>query len=368
MFYLYFYCAKLGVVVMIGMVVFTHIKTVRNGNLKIKKDEPMKKCFLILLIFLVVFEHSGQAKEYEQQMYTYKRMKKDLLSIANEYDLEVRTFGKSEFGRDLLAVKIGRGEKTVLITGSHHGREWLSTHIIMEMINQYASAYKNAKPFSAHNPEILDDVAIWFIPMVNPDGVTIQQKGISSFPFLLQEIYIDLNEGNADFSRWKANGLGVDLNRQYPAGWDYIEGDTPYASYSHFKGEKPLESKESRALALFTKTIDPLTAAAYHTSGRELYWYYFNSFKHLQRDYGLIEKISEKTGYTISYPPFNATGGGYTDWFIQTYERPAVTIELSYLVEDTNPPLDVFQEEWKRNKEIGFILCEYAKMELLFKK
>ncbi|WP_078435490.1 M14 family metallopeptidase [Metabacillus halosaccharovorans] len=328
----------------------------------------MKYCSILILIFIIALGQSVQAKEFEQQMYTYQLMKKNLLSIAKAYDLEVRRFGQSEFGRDLLAVKIGHGENTVFITGSHHGREWLSTHIVMEMIKQYAEAYKNSRPFSGHSPEILDDVAIWFIPMVNPDGVTIQQKGISSFPYLLQEVYIDMNEGDADFTRWKANGLGVDLNRQYPAGWDNIEGDTADASYSHFKGKKPLESKETKALTHFTKQIKPLTTAAYHTSGRELYWYYFNSFHHLQRDYSLTEKISKKTGYEISYPPFDAIGGGYTDWFIQEYERPAVTIELSYLIEDTNPPLSVFDEEWKRNKEIGFILCEYAKKELLVEK
>lgn len=328
----------------------------------------MKKRRIILLVCLFIFGHSVQAQESEQQIYTYKLMKKELQDIANQNNLEIRKFGESEFGRDLLAIKIGRGKNSIFVTGSHHGREWLSTHIIMEMIKQYADAYKKGKSLYGHSTNILDEVSVWFIPMVNPDGVQIQQKGISSYPFLLQEVYIDLNEGNEDFSRWKANGLGVDLNRQYPAGWYAIEGDTPYASYSHFKGVKPLETKEAKALALFTKQINPLTAAAYHTSGRELYWYYFNHFYHLQRDYLLVEKIAEKTGYDISYPPFDAIGGGYTDWFIQTYKRPAVTIELSYLVEETNPPLAVFDEEWNRNKEIGFILCEYAKKELLFEK
>ncbi len=324
----------------------------------------MRKKWILVLCFLTIVQ-TVQAKEPEHHVYTYKRMKNELITIANRYDLEVRTFGQSEFGRDLLALKIGRGENSVFIIGSHHGREWLSTHIIMEMIKQYASAYEQGKALFGHPTEILDDVAIWFIPMVNPDGVSIQQKGISSFPFLLQEIYKDMNEGQTDFSRWKANGLGVDLNRQYPAGWHNIEGDSPYASYSHFKGERPLESKETNALTLFTKQMNPLTAASYHTSGRELYWYYFNPFNHLQRDYRLVEKIAAKTGYEISYPPFNAIGGGFTDWFIQTYERPAITIELSYLVKETNPPLSVFAEEWERNKEVGLILSEYAQEELV---
>lgn len=332
---------------------------------KAKKGVKMTKK---VIIFLVVFLIVQDVKAEEPEMYTYKTMKTNMLELSKRYELEVKEFGQSEFGRDLLAIKVGKGKRSILITGSHHGREWLSTHIIMKMIKEYASAYQHKQTLFGHNLNILDDVSIWFVPMVNPDGVTIQQQGIDHFPFLLQEIYVDMNEGENNFLRWKANALGVDLNRQYPAGWEKIKGDTAYASYSHYKGEKPLEAKETRALVDFTEKIQPLTSAAYHTSGRELYWYYYNELSHLQRDYQLVDIIAEKTGYKVSYPPYNAIGGGYTDWFIQSYQRPALTIELSYPVEETNPPLSVLPEEWKRNKEVGFIICKFAKEELLEKE
>ncbi|PGT80733.1 M14 family metallocarboxypeptidase [Bacillus sp. AFS040349] len=320
-----------------------------------------------VIVFLVIFLFVQNVKAEETEMYTYKSMKTEMLELSKRYGLEVKEFGHSEFGRDLLAIKVGKGKRSILITGSHHGREWLSTHIIMAMIKEYAIAYKQKQTFLGHNLNILDDVSIWFVPMVNPDGVTIQQQGIDHFPFLLQEIFVDMNEGERNFLRWKANALGVDLNRQYPAGWENIKGDTGYASYSHYKGKKPFEAKETRALVDFTEEIQPLTSAAYHTSGRELYWYYYNELSNLQRDHELVDKIAKKTGYEVSYPPFNAIGGGYTDWFIQTYQRPALTIELSYLVKETNPPLSVFLEEWKRNKEVALIMCEFAKEELVEK-
>lgn len=322
----------------------------------------VKKVILVLGIFLIF---SMNVKAEGPEIYTYKRMKNEIEQLSKTYQLDVKAFGSSEFGRDLVAVKVGNGKSSILITGSHHGREWLSTHVIMNMIKEYAEAYQKKHTLYGHKTNIFDDVSIWFVPMVNPDGVTIQQKGVNHFPFLLQEVYYDMNKGESDFSRWKANALGVDLNRQYPAGWEEIKGETAYASYSHYKGEKPFQAKEVKALSLFTQKINPLTAAAYHTSGRELYWYYFNEWHHLQRDYQLVEKISKKTGYTISYPPYDATGGGYTDWFIQTYHKPALTIELSYLVEETNPPLSVLTEEWKRNKEVGILMCEFAKDKLM---
>ncbi|MFJ7727970.1 hypothetical protein ACIQXV_17720 [Neobacillus sp. NPDC097160] len=54
-------------------------------------------------------------------------------------------------------------------------------------------------------------------------------------------------------------------------------------------------------------------------------------------------------------------GGGFTDWFITSYHKPAMTIEISYLVGETNPPLSVFKTEWKRNRYVGLMLAEEAK-------
>lgn len=54
-------------------------------------------------------------------------------------------------------------------------------------------------------------------------------------------------------------------------------------------------------------------------------------------------------------------GGGFTDWFITTYHRPALTIEISNLVGETNPPLSIFQKEWKRNRNVGIKIAKEAK-------
>jgi len=342
--------------------VFTLIKNSLNGNLKTKKGfSNMKKISVILIVLYMVFINQPICSKATTDMFTYEIMKDHLVMLSDKHDLEMKSLGQSELGREIFAIKIGKGKKNVLITGSHHGREWLTTHIIMEMIKEYASAYNKKYSLYGHSLNILDHVSIWFVPMVNPDGVTIQQKGVEHLPLVLQEVYVDMNNGESNFKRWKANGVGVDLNRQYPAGWEEIQGDSTYASYSHYKGEKPFGSSETKSLLTFTEEIKPLASIAYHTSGREIFWYYYNQVENLHRDYQLAKMVSDVTGYKISYPPSDAVGGGYTDWFIQCYQKPAMTIELSYLVEETNPPLSIFDEEWNRNKTIGLILAEYAK-------
>lgn len=59
---------------------------------------------------------------------------------------------------------------------------------------------------------------MWFVPMVNPDGVTLQQEELKAFPISLHASLLEMNEGSKNFKRWKANAKGIDLNRQYKAG------------------------------------------------------------------------------------------------------------------------------------------------------
>ncbi|MFC0272162.1 M14 family metallocarboxypeptidase [Metabacillus herbersteinensis] len=321
----------------------------------------MLKLIILLCVFLLFPVHIKADRQVNpNQTYSYIQMKHDLVKLAKTYNLPLIKIGESEFGRDLLAVKVGEGQHSILLNGSHHGREWLTTNVLMNMVEEYAAAYQQGNSIGGYSTGILDTVSIWFVPMVNPDGVMIQQKGIEQLPFLMQEVYIDMNQGESDFKRWKANGLGIDLNRQYPAGWESIKGDQPSAAYSHYKGQEPLQAKEARALARFTKKKNPLITASYHTSGHELYWYYYNKLLNLHRDFRLVNHISKVTGYKVSYPSFNAVGGGYSDWFIQEFQRPAITLELSYLVKETSPPLSAFQEEWKRNRAIGLLIADEA--------
>jgi g-D-glutamyl-meso-diaminopimelate peptidase len=169
-----------------------------------------------------------------------------------------------------------------------------------------------------------------------------------------------MNDGSDNFKRWKANGMGIDLNRQYPAGWESLDQQPDSPWYKFYKGEKPLESKEVKSLTKFIKKINPTIAVAYHTAGREIFWNYKNG-KNLKRDKRIAKKVSKLTGYKLTMPTKNAMGGGFTDWFITTYHRPAMTIEISYLVGETNPPLSVFQKEWKRNRYVGIKLAKEAK-------
>ena len=332
----------------------------------------MNKKIKWLSLILIVLLCTGFDKDivYPYQTYTFEKMESDLVKLNKRYNNELLTvvIGRSHFGKPIYATKLGKGTESIIVLGGHHGREWLTSTLTMKMLEEYASAYKKKAIIDGYSTNILDDVSIWFVPMVNPDGIYIQQKGVNHLPKKLQRKLIQMNNGCKVFSRWKANGVGIDLNRQYPAGWNEIKGSVSKPAYQLYKGKHPLEAEEVKSVVKFTRKIKPLAALSYHSSGRVLYWEFLEKEPELERNRKIAKKISKFTGYKLDTPDENAIGGGYTDWFSQEFKRPAFTPEISFYVKEDSPPTSVFQEEWNRNKIVGLFLAKEVKKLFMVEK
>ncbi|OMP66726.1 hypothetical protein BTO28_11715 [Domibacillus epiphyticus] len=268
----------------------------------------------------------------------------------------LETIGKSVDGRDLYALKLGTGKEEILINASHHAREYITTNVVMEMADQYAHLYKtNGKMNGAAVQSILKKTTIYFVPMVNPDGVSLVQLGANSAKN--KASVIKMNGGKTNFSAWKSNVRGVDLNRQYPANWPKICCDPGKPSPQNFKGPKPLSEPEAKAMYNFTLNHSFKASASYHSSGQIIFWHFHQSGARKTRDYNVARKISRKTGYSLVAPRSNPSGGGFTDWFIQSEKKPGLTIEVSPYVGNRPVPIIYFSTIWKQNNSVGLLLA-----------
>jgi murein tripeptide amidase MpaA len=322
---------------------------------------------LIISMFSVFGFTGGQKAEAAHdlvngnQFYTYDEMITDMKELAAHYPglISYKEIGRSEYNRPIYAIKLGKGNATVFVNGSHHAREWISTNLTMDMIDEYASAYVNGDYIGKYNVrDILNKTTMWFVPMVNPDGVTLQQYGLSKFPTADHFKLINMNEGSTDFKRWKANARGVDLNRQYDADWANIKYNKPGPSWSNYKGTAPVNQAESRAISIFTKQIDPEMAVAYHTSGEILYWNFHQTGSWYDRDHAYAKAIGNMTGYSLIYPGPNPSGGGFTDWFIIKFKRPGFTPELGNYAGNTHVPVSEYSTIWSQNKYVGLYVAQ----------
>lgn len=199
--------------------------------------------------------------------------------------------GKSVKNKPIFAFHFGRFDASqILLTASTHAREYVSTAVGYEMIK--ACSFKN--------------IGVWFIPLVNPDGVEIvlSQK---------QKLY-------------KANANLVDINVNFNANWGKGKSNVFKPHYENYVGPRPESEIETQTLTNFTRRLRPHFVLNLHTKGEVLYYGDFLRGENKGKDRILASQISNITGF----PKIKTSGsfGGFSDWCEMSQNIPAITLEL----------------------------------------
>ena len=272
--------------------------------------------------------------------YDYQAMTIDLQRLVEIYPfLRRRSIGNSVMQKSIPEVQVGKGNKKVHLNASFHAHEWITTPILMTLLNDYLLALTNRGSIRENQIEpYYHGATMSIVPMVNPDGVNLVLNGLpAEEPFRSRVLAI--NEGVTNFSNWKANINGVDLNNQFPARWELEAARKPnQPAPRDYPGTAPLTEPESIAIANLTRNSNFNRVLALHTQGEVIYWGFLNLEP--PEAARLAEEFARVSGYQAvkivdSY-------AGYKDWFIQEWRRPGFTLELGSGV---NPlPLDQFDE------------------------
>ena len=287
--------------------------------------------------------------------YTYEIMERDIQGLQARYPfLETGTIGTSVLGRNLYYIRLGNGANEVCYNGAHHGLEWITAPLLMKFIENFSRAYSTGASIRGYNlREIWNRSSIYIVPMVNPDGVNIALEGPSpQNPFY--SALLAWNDTGRPFSEvWQANTRGVDLNRNYPAGWGEAKAQEPSLGIdgpgpTRYGGPMPLSEPETQAMAAFTRQHRFRLVIAYHSQGRVIFWQFRDIVPPGARE--IAELFSRASGYAIASTPAEAAYAGYKDWFIDQYRRPGYTIEVGL---GTNPlPIAQFDTIYRENEEI----------------
>ncbi len=260
----------------------------------------------------------------------YKLMMEYINIFAERYDnISVTYLCSSILGRNIPIIKLGDGKESVLYVGSHHGAEWMSSVILIRFINEFCELYRTDKcPYGVGLSELKK--SIYVIPMLNPDGVDISIHGAKKENILYNRL-ISMNGGSRDFSKWKANARGVDLNHNYNAGFvEYKAMETSAGIYggapTRYSGECAESEPEVGALCNFLRFNDDIKMVlTFHTQGEEIY--YSSGDMLAPRSYELARYFSRLSGYALGKADGPAAYGGLTDWVIRELGRPSFTIE-----------------------------------------
>lgn len=284
--------------------------------------------------------------------YTYQMLQSDIQQLKSTYPfLEIGSIGYTVLGRPIPYIRIGSGEKEVFYNGAFHANEWITTPILMRFIEDYAAQYALNERLGEYSArELYNAVSLFIVPMVNPDGVDLVTGGLQP----VDNPYKNAQEIAKSFpdipfpSGWKANIDGVDLNLQFPAGWQeakqikYSQGFTKPAPRD-FVGDGPIVARESLAIYNFTLIHNFRLVIAFHTQGQEIYWKFLNYNPPFAEFIG--QQFSRVSGYELADVPYQSGFAGYKDWFIQNYNRPGFTIEAGI---GGNPlPIEQFGEIYR---------------------
>lgn len=304
------------------------------------------------------------------EKYSYDQMEKDIQTLSSRYGNKMQTnvFGTTLDGRNLYEIILGNqnAEKHILIHAGIHAREYMTPLLVMKQLEYGLEFYEKGSYEGQPLSNILDKVAIHYVPMVNPDGIGLSQFGISyirseELRQAIQQCYANdlaLGRTQAAFEHyllyWKSNARGVDLNQNFPANWELVTSSS-LPSYATYKGASALSEPESIALANLTNSRSWASTISYHSMGEVIYWDYEGNQQY-QASKELVDLVAAQTGYR---PAGSSGHGGYKDWTqIKENPIPGLTIETGNVA--CPLPLSQYERIWYQNKMVWAAVAKYV--------
>ena len=263
--------------------------------------------------------------------YDYNGYRKIMKELTARFPfLKEEVIGKTVFGRDIVALKIeGKRNEYTLYTAAIHGSERITATVLFRFIETLCLALeRDGKVSGIDAKKALSGKGVIFVPLCNPDGCEISLKGeLGCGPHSARIKRLC----GSDFEHWNANLRGVDLNHNFDAGWERLHKQEQELGYigpgpTRYGGHRPESEPETIALVNLCRNKKIRALYCFHSQGEVIYWDY-NGIE-TTRGRKIAEIFAASSLYSIEVPIGIATGGGFKDWFIETFRRPGFTIEL----------------------------------------
>ena len=305
---------------------------------------------------------TGEYLCFQSSLYTYGEFQRDMAALQNNAGtaLRVDEIGQTVDGNKLYDFRVGNpaAERHLLVFGGIHAREYITAQLVMRQLVQLLSDQStNGSYENIAVRELLSNTEIHFIPMANPDGISISQLGLEGLHTeAVRETVrqIAAKDGKAltesYLRQWKSNANGVDLNRNFDARWESYNDHLGHASADHYKGTAPECELESKALADLTRQFQFDATLSYHTQGEVIYWNFGQEGELKNMSLLLANRVSELTGYRLDGNFQALDTAGYKDWAISKLGIPSLTIEAGH----GDNPVDPAQMDaiWRENRDV----------------
>ncbi len=299
----------------------------------------------------------------DEDFHTYDEVLDDLKKLAKGNPEYVNTFvmGKSIEGRDLLGVTITVGSSkketqkpAMMLIGTHHAREHLSTEIPLMLAEYFVEQIKKDSKFKS----LMKDRVVYIVPLLNPDGALHDIVG-------------------KKYKMWRKNRkknkgtdrMGVDLNRNYSYRWGQGGSSTAPGS-DVYMGTEPFSEPETKAVKKFVESHSNIkTMISFHTFSELILYPWGGTYDPVG---GQEEKVFKKMANTMAewngYKPQQSSDlyvatGDTCDWAFAEHNIFCFTFELtpsSMWSGGFYPGAKVINSTFKENIKPVTYLLEYT--------
>lgn len=315
---------------------------------------------------------------FNDTVYSYDRFIIDSKKLAKHYEEVLRyvTIGKSQDNRDIVLLKLGVGQQTIICCGGVHARETINPIVLLKLIEYYADLYINHKEqktklikklthqlrnlgeeyeqmlYETCIYELLQTFTILYIPLLNPDGYMIALEGFDVIKDIqLKEKCISMKVPS---NEWKFNARGVDINRNFPSRlW------RPKFPMDFWESEN-----ETKALINVFNQYKSRGFLDFHSRGKSIYYYRSlmpDSYNKKQLE--IAYRLQKITNYELVPPEDEIengdTGGNTVHYYSENFYKPALTIET--VDEIAEFPLDI-NYRYSTFEELRLVLFEFGSM------
>lgn len=255
-----------------------------------------------------------------------------LQTVKEQYPdlVQVEEIGKSLKGRPIYAARVSTPENNklkpnILFNSMHHAREVMSPEVTMDLLVYLVRNFAN--PDTPWVQAWLENLNIWIVPQVNPDGNAIVWS---------HDNWWRKNAAGNEDSTW-----GVDINRNYPYRWGQCAGSSGSKGSQTYRGPKAASEPETNALMNLVARLKPVIDISYH-SYSELVIAPYGCQSHYSAEKDVVDSVGKGiagklvkdsgtgsytygTGWEILYP----VDGDDISWMYQEHNVLAYVVEVN---------------------------------------
>lgn len=297
---------------------------------------------------------------FDRGYHTYEAMTAEIQALANQQAQVVRllSLGKSWEGtRDIWAMRIsgpGDADKRpgVLFMGAHHAREIVTPEICLLLAHYLLDNYGK----DAALTELVNTRDIWIVPMLNPDGHALAERG--------ENWRKNTNNPNHDPLHGGPGGPGVDLNRNYGYKWGQ-SGSSGDAGSATYRGRSAFSEPETQSIReLFRQHRNIAMSMSYHSFSNLVLWPWGYTDDPAP-DKAVFESIGKKIASFSGYTPEQGselyiTSGDSDDWIYGEMKSLPFTTEIGGWDDYFDPPFSSLPRFWDENRPGALYMIQVA--------